>query len=1006
MNSYSGKMKQIFLMALFVASASWSGAATHQATGFKVGELDQDSAVIWTRYTLNEARIASDSSCPGSNGYVRVRYSTDSGLAGAVTTAWTQVDSANDYTHQLTISNLTPNQTYHLATDTDDNGLAPFSDGSLTGQFHTAASATQSMDVVFTVITGTKYSNRGTDEVDGFNTFVAMKDMNPDFIVPTGDTEYFDTDADLYAYGGETGRTGDVQSMADARYRWNRHFALPRTVELYKTVPAYWCVDDHDLLRDDAWPGDDPWPGSVLTFAEGVSIFQEQVPLDGRLTYRTKRWGKNLQIWMTEGRFYRDESNSHPGTPSNYPTMWGDTQKQWFKDTVTTNDATWKVLISPTPFIGPDFKDRGDNYAYHEDGLQRTYDYEAQEVRDFMQETAPADMFVVCGDRHWQYHAIDPTSKLHEFSCGTASDEHAGSGLDPTGTRTNYHQFYRTKGGFASVEITNQPHRSTITFNIHDEVGVIVDSWSKDALMPGEDALGTMTISGVTRDTNFKLQLSETSNDLIQVIGDLDLGDPTDDADPMNVRQTDLLLSTLPGENPSATYTLVTYTGSLSGSFDRVIGLPENAALDFSTLGEINLIVQARIDVVANAVSVPEGGTTTVGVRLTSEPESETTVTVTHVSGDSDITVQSGGSLIFTTSNWMTWQYPVLAAATDADWANSPAVIRCAMPEVPNVDITATEADNDYAKNEALPWSETFETAIPNAGTPGDVSGQHGWSVSGEGSATVQSDEVRSGSQALAISGATASHTFTGSASNVWISLWAKPVMRDTIPSIPSNTAAAFYVNIDTNLVAYNSTNGTILAGATVSNGWNQFEIDCDYSSKVWNLTLNGTQVVTNFDFYGSSAAFQALEMVAESTNAAYADDIDITGAQGAPDTDSDGLPDWWEIQYYGGATNAIPDAMASNGVNSVKEAYIAGFNPTNPAASFLISNLSPLISENVLQWQGVSGRVYTVYWTSNLLTGFGSPLTNNLPWTGSTFTDTTHSATDKGFYKIEVEVE
>ncbi len=120
-------------------------------------------------------------------------------------------------------------------------------------------------------------------------------------------------------------------------------------------------------------------------------------------------------------------------------------------------------------------------------------------------------------------------------------------------------------------------------------------------------------------------------------------------------------------------------------------------------------------------------------------------------------------------------------------------------------------------------------------------------------------------------------------------------------------------------------------------------------------------------------------------------------------DTDSDGLPDWWEELYFNGATNANPNTLCSNGVNTVWQAYIAGLNPTNPASLFLTSVLSS--PPSVLSWNAVSGRVYSVWWTSNLLSGFQS-LESNIPWTGNTFTDTTYNAEDKGFYKIDVELE
>jgi len=123
-------------------------------------------------------------------------------------------------------------------------------------------------------------------------------------------------------------------------------------------------------------------------------------------------------------------------------------------------------------------------------------------------------------------------------------------------------------------------------------------------------------------------------------------------------------------------------------------------------------------------------------------------------------------------------------------------------------------------------------------------------------------------------------------------------------------------------------------------------------------------------------------------------------------DADTDGLPDWWELEYYGGPTNAIASATASNGINTVEETYVAGLDPTDPDDTFVLSSVfSSPSSDPVLQWDGVYGREYTVYWTSNLLTGFGAPLETNLPWTPGSFTDTNHPGDIQGFYKIEVEM-
>ncbi len=122
-----------------------------------------------------------------------------------------------------------------------------------------------------------------------------------------------------------------------------------------------------------------------------------------------------------------------------------------------------------------------------------------------------------------------------------------------------------------------------------------------------------------------------------------------------------------------------------------------------------------------------------------------------------------------------------------------------------------------------------------------------------------------------------------------------------------------------------------------------------------------------------------------------------------ADDTDSDGIPDWWEAQHYDGLTVADPADVASNGINTVGGCYIAGLNPTNVASLFWVSDFSP--QPSVLRWNAVSGRVYSVYWTSNLLSGF-QPLETNIAWTAVPYTDTNHPGGEKGFYKIEVEIE
>lgn len=89
----------------------------------------------------------------------------------------------------------------------------------------------------------------------------------------------------------------------------------------------------------------------------------------------------------------------------------------------------------------------------------------------------------------------------------------------------------------------------------------------------------------------------------------------------------------------------------------------------------------------------------------------------------------------------------------------------------------------------------------------------------------------------------------------------------------------------------------------------------------------------------------------------------------GGGDTDGDGIPDWWEILHFNGPTNATASALASNGVNTVLEAWIADLNPTNAASVF-----SPITLSNAPHGQlwivlnpTSTARVYEVSANTNL---------------------------------------
>jgi len=114
---------------------------------------------------------------------------------------------------------------------------------------------------------------------------------------------------------------------------------------------------------------------------------------------------------------------------------------------VKASDATFKILISPTPLVGPDRNGKGDNHA------NKAFAYEGKQLRSFI--GAQKNMFVCCGDRHWQYVSVAADSGVREYSCGPTSDKHAGGWSNDK--RTPMHQYLNVTGGFLSVTISADP---------------------------------------------------------------------------------------------------------------------------------------------------------------------------------------------------------------------------------------------------------------------------------------------------------------------------------------------------------------------------------------------------------------------------------------------------------------------------------------------------------------------------------------------------------------------
>ena len=144
----------------------------------------------------------------------------------------------------------------------------------------------------------------------------------------------------------------------------------------------------------------------------------------------------------------------------------------------------------------------------------------------------------------------------------------------------------------------------------------------------------------------------------------------------------------------------------------------------------------------------------------------------------------------------------------------------------------------------------------------------------------------------------------------------------------------------------------------------------------LYNLTT-GTFLATNvsgtttFPLSPDSAIVLALcpatNTLSQSGQKLLAGGFVIDYWNGTQDTDTDGLPDWWESRYFGSRTNALPQALAANQFSNL-QCYWLGLDPTNPNSTFRAqASLQSDTGYPQISWSSVGGKRYAVEYAGGL---------------------------------------
>ncbi|MFN5869751.1 MAG: alkaline phosphatase D family protein [Akkermansiaceae bacterium] len=461
--------KSILLSALLTLPSAFA-QDIYLAQGLLAGEPSESTVILQTRLTSSPIPIEGD--VPGMVGVGQFEISTSPDFKKSTFSEWINASNETDFILKTKIDSLKPTTTYHYRViyGSEKGSANPSSAAS----FKTLPTQDQSASIQFVLTSCLNYAffqngdktnspAKPEDRALGYPALEPIAKLKPDFIILNGDCVYYDHPAHTAA-----------KTRTELRKKWHEQYVMPRFVKLFSQTPTYWLKDDHDHRYNDSDLTGEKEPSNEL----GIATFREQVPIvdpkSNTPTYRTHRMGKDLQLWFVEGRDYRSP-NKMPDGPEK--SLWGKEQREWLQRTIKESNATFKILISPTPMIGPDDGYKSDNHANIKGFAQ-----EGQAFFEWLKtnDIDPNKFFILCGDRHWKYHTIHPHG-FTEFSCGALNKENARLGRIPGDPKSNdpdakFRQPYTDKpacGGFLHIDLkASSPQTpATLSITLQDDSG-------------------------------------------------------------------------------------------------------------------------------------------------------------------------------------------------------------------------------------------------------------------------------------------------------------------------------------------------------------------------------------------------------------------------------------------------------------------------------------------------------------------------------------------------------
>ena len=185
------------------------------------------------------------------------------------------------------------------------------------------------------------------------------------------------------------------------------------------------------------------------------------------------------------------------------------------------------------------------------------------------------------------------------------------------------------------------------------------------------------------------------------------------------------------------------------------------------------------------------------------------------------------------------------------------------------------------------------------------------------------------------------------------------------------------------------------------------FETDIGSGVSSNTFALPASSLTYTQEFFLANAPVRAIStrtFTFSRTDRSRPQRVDADFSVAFPDANGNGLPDWWESQFFGGNANPTADPD-HDGASNLAE-YLAGTDPTSGASVFAFIEIrkSPAAGL-IVDWSSSTNRSYRLERSTDLLSGF-SAIQTNLPASPprNTYEDSTATGPGPYFYRLRVE--